>query len=1459
MSFVSLHSRTFFSILRALSSPEALFQKAKELNQSAIAITDYCSAAGMADALQESKKTGVKLIPGVELNFVPVISEEQSKDYRTLVFLAKNEQGYKNLLCLIKKGFDNHVSAFKKAVPQTTWEHLEEFKEGLICLSGDGQGYISQLLMARETDLATTAALKLKSIFKDDFYIELNPSSLRRLDNPWSGPIDQNFINRKLKTLAIENDLQWVITPTTFYTTPEEFELHDVLLAINCGHPKFVQSRLKFNTNDFYLQSEEQTKNFFLRHKSFWGESFIQKGIANTQIIADRCGSAEYVDPKYSNPSGKELPVFPVEKQKDYELFAHWRKKLKPPGKLDTDYLKFKCIRKLISLGIRDLTPYKKRLEEELEVLDYKGFCSYMLIVSDFMREANDRGVKTGPGRGSVGGSLIGYLSGLHRLDPLKYGLIFERFINKYKEAYPDADQDIAPSGRGYIKAYLEDLYGANNVANVSNINTITPKVYARDISRSCQFGGDRGAAVYIGDQIASSIPDSAHTFEQAFIESFLFREFCEKYPELVEYKDLCGLPRAWGTHAGGFIIGARSLVGLVPVRRDNDGNLVLEYDKVRAEANGLVKIDILGLTTLDIISHTHELIKEQGKPLPPSPLPLNDPEAYKLISKGKTECVFQLNGAAVHLCKKIKPKNIEEISIINTLVRPAAKDIQDDFIATKDGKKKVELLHPLLERAFKETYGFGLYEECLMVIAEDVAGWDLNDADALRKLTKEKGKNPEKVKKWKEDFIEGAVKNKNLSQKDGEFIWDEVVAKFGAYSFNHCLTGDTIVTRGGANHHDPDPNISLKNLYEGQQSRTSWGEKIRAGKLKLLQYDKDGRLRPRNLKKIFHNGTQEVWRLTTSKGKTIEATASHKLLTPYGYKTVKSLEVGNMLVCCGEKEPYRPQRNRLGKGKGSSYEGKGMPSGKENPSWEDGRTQMFKDASLIVKFRAQGKCEFCGDSESGRFELAHNKLLKELQGDFNKYHNPDNIYYLCNPCHKSWDYKKGERKQRWSRGLPTDEEAIISIDHVGEKEVFDLEMDTEDHNYLANGIVSHNSHSIAYSLTSYETAYLKAHYFLEFLVSNLKFNLASASPKAEGTVLAIKKELRLGGINILPPDINSSENGYKIIDDKTILMGLDSIKFVGKPAQEQILLHRPFSSLEDLLMRTEGRKLRMPAIQALAASGALRSFNQTRKELFLYSGDFKKKLASYDKRTLLNQTGFHYPWPETEEWTEVEQYGLEKHFLGEGLSANAKRLYPGFFEGPGMEEGDELEFSLLGNVFPYKKRHSVLKADRKANSHKIDSSTNPPGLKGILTQFYSFRVKNPDSSIFGEEMARGILEDIWGNELILLVFPEALGRARETIRKLSRGESSLDSDRLALLVEGTFQHEGSTGQIFILEDIVDFKEEPQKPSDKDLKAQKVIMKIAPPRKRVKQYTKEQLKEQLELEMVEQGFSLEKS
>lgn len=1179
MGFAGLHSRTYFSILRATSSPMGLFERAKELNYEALAITDYCSAAGMADALKASQKTGVKLIPGAEINFVPSLSNPPL--YRNLVFLAKDEVGYKNLLSLLKRGFDQSIIAFKRALPQITWKDLEEFNQGLICLSGDGQGHLSQLLMERSFEEAAQDAKALRDLFGNDFYLELTPSFLRRIISSWSGAIDQNFINRRLKKLSQDLEIPCVITPSTFYTHKHGFDQHDVLLAINCSHPRKVQSRLRLNTNDFYLQTEEEAKSFFLRHKTFWGEQFIENSLANSSLIAAQCGTAEYIDPKFSNPSGKELPLFRVEEQEDYEEFCKWRTKLKPQGKIDTDYLKFTCIKNLLSLKIKDLTPYKKRLEEELAVLDYKGFCSYMLIVGDFMKEAAKQNIKTGPSRGSVGGSLVGYLGGIHKLDPLKYGLIFERFINKYKEAYPDADQDIAPSGRGKIKAYLEEKYGQDNVANVSNINTFTPKVYARDIARSCQFGGDRGSAIYLGNKIADSIPNTATTIEQAAQESAPFREYCERFPDLLKYHTLCGIPRAWGTHAGGFIIGDRPLVGLVPVRRDTDGNLVLEYDKERAEANGLVKIDILGLTTLAIISHTHQLIQEQGKALPPFPLPLNDPGVYRLIGEGKTECVFQLNGAAVHLCKKVKPKNLEEISIINTLVRPAAKDIQDDFIATKDGKKEVTILHPLLKRAFKDTYGFGLYEECLMVIAEDVAGWDLNDADALRKLTKEKGKNPEKVEKWRKDFISGAVNNKGLTEKEGEFIWDEVVSKFGAYSFNH-------------------------------------------------------------------------------------------------------------------------------------------------------------------------------------------------------------------------------------------------------------------------------SHSIAYSLTSYETAYLKAHYFLEFMIANLKFNLSSANPKAEDTVIAIKKELRQEGVTILPPDVNSSEKGYKIIDDKTILMGLDSIKYVGEPAQEEILNHRPFSSLEDMVNRTEGRKLRISAIQALAAVGGLRSFAQNRRVIYLYGSDFKKKITAYEHRKLVNQTGFHYPWPEVEEWTPTEIFGLEKYYLGEGLSNNMEELYPQFFD------NEELRFTFLPELFPYKKRSPDTKKNRRLNSHRLDSSCEITGLKGILKQFYAFRVRNPDSSIFGQEMARGQFEDRWGNSLTLLFFPEALERSRDQIQRLSRGSASLDEHQLALFIEGTYQHEGSTGQIFIVEDIIDFKEEPQKPTDESLKAQKISMKLAPKRKKVKEYTKEELKSQLELEMVEKGFSLEK-
>lgn len=385
----------------------------------------------------------------------------------------------------------------------------------------------------------------------------------------------------------------------------------------------------------------------------------------------------------------------------------------------------------------------------------------------------------------SVGGSLVAYLLGIHHADPIEYNLIFARFHNKEKKSYPDIDADFATSGRDKVKTYLRQKYGDEYVAHVSNVNTITPKVYARDIARAHEFGS-KDEYVQIGNNIADSIPKEIHGISDAFENAPLFAEYAKKYPQLSRYSSISGKYRAWSTHAGGIVISKRPLVGLVPVRRDKDDSLVLEYDKERAEENGLVKMDILGLSTLDVVDKTLDIIKSITKSDIKIPDDFSDSKTYDLISKGDTFCVFQLgtSSGTMDLCRQIKPRSVDDISHVNSLARPSAKDMRSDFIKTKDGKREFSLIHPSLNRAFKSTFGFGLYEESLMYLAQDVAGWSLHEADRLRKLTKEKGKNPKKVAEWRTSFIEGAVKN-NIQEEIAKKIWDETVSSFSGYGFN--------------------------------------------------------------------------------------------------------------------------------------------------------------------------------------------------------------------------------------------------------------------------------------------------------------------------------------------------------------------------------------------------------------------------------------------------------------------------------------------------------------------------------------------------------------------------------------------------------------------------------------------------------------------------------------------------
>lgn len=1128
--FVSLHNQTDFSILDSLISPKELFKRAKELGQTAVAVTDHGTLAGAWDSWKASKDTGVKLIIGCEFYFTNDVTSVDEK-LRHVILIAKNATGYRNLLTLNKKGFDVNFFIGKRVYSVIDWKMLEQHSEGLICLTACGNGVVSQLLMNHKTDEAESALLRLKQIFGDNLGIEVQPNNMRRGSNIYNDEIDQTFLNRQLINLGKKHNIRVVAACNAHYVKKEDHETHDVFLAIGAHQPVFSNFRLKYPVPDFYLKTGDEVKAFFARN---YGEETAQMLCDNSVYFANQCELPQWIDPKFSNPTGKELPIFPVKDEPDYQVFRQWvAKQPADLQKLEEDklFLRYRC-EVLFDARVKGLTPeqriqYNKRIDEELDVLEFHGFSSYMLIVADFIDWARKHEIAVGEGRGSVGGSLIAFLLGIHQADPIKYSLIFARFHNKEKSSFPDIDTDFAPSGRERVQNYLRQKYGEDHVAHVSNVNTITPKVYVRDIARSCELGGSKDEAIRIGNDVADCIPAEIHNIDDALAKVPLFAEYCKKYPEFVKYKEICGKYRAWSTHAGGIIISARPLTGLVPLRKDKDGAQAIEYDKDKAEENGLVKMDTLGLSTLDIIGKAMQLIKASGKPMPPAVLDYEeyDEPAYNTISNGDTFCVFQLgtSGGTIDLCRSIKPRSINDISYINSLARPSARDMRKDFILTKDGKKPFSLLHPTLGRAFNNTFGFGLYEESLMYLAQDVAGWSLHSADRLRKLTKEKGKNPKKAQEWRAEFIRDAVKN-TVPEAIAQRIWDEVVDKFQGYGFNM-------------------------------------------------------------------------------------------------------------------------------------------------------------------------------------------------------------------------------------------------------------------------------SHSVLYSMTSYKTAYLKAHYPVEFLLANLMAEVKSNAPDAKGNLEKIKKELRKHKVKIIAPDVNKSQLAYTIEDENRLITGLDAIKFVGEDAIKDIIEKRPFKDFFDFMVRVSSKAVRANSIQALAACGALDSFKMSRKQMFLYCSDYRKKLQVWLKKHDPTTEQFVYPWPDEPEWTIEERYALEQYYLSESFVCKPAVAYGEFF----------------------KDDHKTVADIRKAKD-----KTNIGSFKGIVRDYFEFRVKKETSKYYGQAMIKATLEDKYGDQVTCTIFPDRWQNVQDRIKIINK-KAEFGTGIALHFAGNTNNYEDDMG--IILDTLFNIAVPPSLPAD--LKAKKVNLKLA--------------------------------
>lgn len=771
--FVSLHNHTELgSPLDGMNDVNQLFDQAKSLDHRAIAITDHGTLTAHYDCYKASQRTGVKLIPGVEAYFAPDLG--QKKSYH-LVLLPKNHNGYKNILRLNYESYRNQVSGYMgKKTPRISWEHLESFNKDVICLTACSNGPIAKALIADDNEEeAIKRMLRLQSIFGERLFLELQPHHLITDD----GKVDQVRLNTKLVEFSRNYGINYVATCDAHYLDKDHAKYHDMMLAIKDKKAYDDPNRFRYGVQDMYLKSHEEIIDFF-------GNDIASVAMKNTINIADLCE-----EPHYLKPVGPKLPTFPITKERDYDQFKDWYEKTEQETSADKAYLRYKCMEsfkeKFSDLDPKTKKEYWGRVKTELNVLEARDFSSYMLIVADYINWAKSEGIPVGPGRGSAGGSLVSYLTGITSVNPMDYGLIFERFHNSEKKSFPDIDTDFAAPSK--VKEYLKNKYGEDKVASISNWSTLSPKVIIKDVARSLRIGGDKSAAFKISNHITSIMPDVG-TIEEAMDASDQFKSYMKKYPEL--YKNaikLQGLTRNWGVHAAGLVISDEPLYNFVPLRIDDSGQLVTQWEKNRCEENGLIKMDLLGLKTLTVISGVFDLIKQtKGVTLTTDDIPIDDEETFKNISSGKNAGVFQLESSLSPLCKKIKPTNVRMVSDINALGRPScSKDDRKNYVLRRFGKRDEEYRHESLRGALSDTFGVSLYEEGMMRIAKDCAGWDLNQADALRKITKLKGKDPDLVLKTETNFIKDCMENTGMSYEKAKEVWDFEIEPFGNYGFN--------------------------------------------------------------------------------------------------------------------------------------------------------------------------------------------------------------------------------------------------------------------------------------------------------------------------------------------------------------------------------------------------------------------------------------------------------------------------------------------------------------------------------------------------------------------------------------------------------------------------------------------------------------------------------------------------
>jgi len=739
--FVHLHTHTEYSLLDGAARIESLVKKAKDVGMKALAITDHGVMYGVIDFYKACLSQGIRPILGCEVYVAPHSRFDRrpqiDDNQYHLVLLAENEVGYKNILKLVSLGFTEGF--YYK--PRVDRELLDQHSEGVIALSACLAGEISQAILNRNLKEAENAALFYKEIFgPDNFFLEIQDH----------GIAEQKEVNHYLLTLSKKLAIPLVATNDIHYINKSEANIHDVLLCIQTGKTLNDTERMRFPTDEFYLKTAEEMWQLF---------GYIPEALDNTVQIAERC--------EVKLEFGKlHLP--------NYEV---------PEGHTVDSYLEELC-RKGINERYHPVTEeVLKRLNYELGIIKQMGYSGYFLIVWDMIHFARSKGIYVGPGRGSAAGSIVAYALGITNIDPLKYDLLFERFLNPERVTMPDIDTDFCYERRGEVIEYLTKKYGSDHVAQIITFGTMAAKAAIRDVGRVMN--------IPIGevDKIAKLIPNELGiTIERALEVSPELQELAKdpKYNQLLQTAQAIeGMPRHASTHAAGVVIAKDRLDNYVPLQKAGDSGVVTQFPMQTVEEIGLLKMDVLGLRTLTVIGKALELIKDnQGKELKLEELPLDDQATYDLLSMGDSIGVFQLESTGMRaILKNLRPERLEDIIALVALYRPGplGSGMVEDFIARKHGEIPVTYLHPKLEPILQDTYGIILYQEQVMRIASELAGFSLGQADLLRRAMGKK--KPEILAAQKESFLKGAIQN-GVDEKIAVEIFD-LMAYFAGYGFN--------------------------------------------------------------------------------------------------------------------------------------------------------------------------------------------------------------------------------------------------------------------------------------------------------------------------------------------------------------------------------------------------------------------------------------------------------------------------------------------------------------------------------------------------------------------------------------------------------------------------------------------------------------------------------------------------